>query len=65
MADAPPLPPLLMIPEAAEFLRVTERTVYRHLASGALPSVQFGRSRRIRREDLEAFIGTRAPAEVA
>lgn len=63
MADAPP--PLLTIPEAAEYLRAGIRTVARYVADEELPSVKIGRLRRIRREDLEEFVSKRSTEEVA
>jgi excisionase family DNA binding protein len=47
---------LLTVEEAAHELRVCRATVYALLQAGDLPSVQLGRSRRIRRADLEAYV---------
>jgi excisionase family DNA binding protein len=48
--------PVLLTPaEAAELLRVSERTVQRLVAQGAIPIVPVGRLRRIRREALERW----------
>jgi excisionase family DNA binding protein len=52
----------MMTPEevAAE-IRVTRRTVYEWLRSGKLLGLRAGRSWRVRREDLNAFLN-RGPA---
>ena len=42
--------------QVAERLQVTERTVYGWLRRGKLPALKLGRLRRIRPEDLEAFL---------
>ncbi len=44
---------LLTPEEAAQYLRVTERTVYRLLRCGDCPGVKVGRQWRIRKTDLE------------
>jgi excisionase family DNA binding protein len=49
---------LLGIPEAAKFLKVSERTVYRLIHKGELRSIQIGPSGqlRIRPSDLDDFL---------
>jgi excisionase family DNA binding protein len=47
---------LLTADEAAELLQIHRSTVYDMMNSGELATVHFGRSVRIRRIDLEAFI---------
>ena len=47
---------LLTIPEVAEHLRVSTRTVHRLIASKSLLACKVGRSVRIRRMDLERFL---------
>ncbi|WP_018639793.1 helix-turn-helix domain-containing protein [Parafrankia elaeagni] len=48
---------LLVTPtEAAEILAVSRSTVYELLAAGALESVRIGRSRRIPRAALDAYV---------
>lgn len=42
--------------EAAEVLRQSRSTVFAKMANGELPSVKIGRSRRITREALEAYV---------
>ena len=53
-----PLPAtlLLTVPEVAQHLRVSKRTVHRLIASRSLPVLRVGRSIRIRRDDLHAFL---------
>jgi excisionase family DNA binding protein len=53
---------LVDVSEAAEMLGVSSRQVERLVASGALPSVKVGASRRIRRSDLEAFVASLPPS---
>lgn len=57
-AGDPPAPRMLLsVAEVAAALGCGRDTVYRLLASGALPSVTVaGRLRRIRRDDLLAYI---------
>jgi excisionase family DNA binding protein len=47
---------VLTVPEAAAYLRVHEQTVYELLREGRLRGVKVGRSWRIHRTTLEAFI---------
>nr|WP_037574686.1 helix-turn-helix domain-containing protein [Phaeacidiphilus oryzae] len=54
---AAPIAPLLYTPvEAAEALRFGKSTVYELMATGELKFIKRGRSRRIRRTDLEEFV---------
>ncbi|MET9434086.1 helix-turn-helix domain-containing protein [Streptomyces sp. NPDC006551] len=46
---------LLTVDAAAQALSFGRSTVYELMAAGVLPYVKVGRSRRIRRTDLEAF----------
>ncbi|WP_406366156.1 helix-turn-helix domain-containing protein [Streptomyces sp. NBC_00645] len=53
---------LLYTPEAAaELLSFGRSTVYELMAEGLLKYVKRGRSRRIRRSDLEAFVNSLEP----
>ncbi len=47
---------LLTIDEVADVLRVSRSTIYRLLAERSLGFVSIGRRKRIRREQLEAFL---------
>jgi len=46
----------LTIPEAAEELNIGERSVWRLIKDGKLPTYHFGDSTRIKREDLDAYV---------
>ena len=50
------LPRLLSVWEVAEHLGVCTRTVRRHIAAGALPTVRIGRMIRIAESDLSAYL---------
>jgi excisionase family DNA binding protein len=49
---------LMTASEAAKFLMVTPRKVYRMMKDGEIPTVKFGGSVRIRQVDLENFISS-------
>jgi len=51
---------LLDIAAVAEYLGVSERTVYNHVRSGILPAFKVGRLWRVRVSDLEAWTGSAA-----
>jgi excisionase family DNA binding protein len=51
-----PLTRLLKISEAALYLAVSERSVWFLIKDGRLPSIHWGRTRRIDRDDIDAFI---------
>lgn len=53
---------LLTPNEVAERLRCGRTMVFSFLASGELPSLKLGKLRRVRPEDLEAFIERTAQA---
>ncbi|WP_425832250.1 helix-turn-helix domain-containing protein [Streptomyces fractus] len=56
-ALAAPVDKLLYKPEeAADVLSLGRSTVYELMAEGALKYIKLGRTRRIRRADLEAFV---------
>ena len=62
MLTLAPTDQLLYTPEeAATVLRFGRSTVYELMAEGALKYVKRGRSRRIRRSDLEAFVNALEP----
>lgn len=57
--DGDPLD-LLTVKQVAEFLKIEPESVYRLCSRGVLRSVKIGeRTRRIRRDDLDAFIEER------
>ncbi len=47
---------ILTIREVADYLKITERTLYRLVQDGKLPAFKVGNSWRFRREDLERWI---------
>ena len=47
---------LLKPAQVAAVLAVSERTIARLIASGALPTVRVETSRRVHRDDLEAYV---------
>ena len=47
---------ILTIREVADYLKVTERTLYRLVQDGKLPAFKVGNSWRLRREDSERWI---------
>ena len=49
-------PLLLTLDEVAEALRQSRQSVYRHIERGDLEAVKVGKSRRVPRESLEAFV---------
>ena len=49
-------PTLMKINEVAAYLSVSRATVYRFIHRDGLPYVHVGPRRRVRREDLEAWI---------
>ncbi|MFF3919531.1 helix-turn-helix domain-containing protein [Streptomyces sp. NPDC001852] len=59
--DAPTGRLLYTPKEAAEVLSYGRSTIYELMAEGALKYVKRGRSRRIRRSDLEAYVNSLEP----
>jgi len=57
-----PLPALLTIPQTAEHLQVSSKTIRRWIEVGDLIAHRFGRQWRISEPDLQAFIRTRREA---
>lgn len=49
---------LYRVPEVAEFLGVSKAKVYELIASGALPSVRLDGCRRVRADDLRAYVAS-------
>ncbi len=47
---------ILTVKEVAEYLQVTERTLYRLAQDGKIPAFKVGNSWRFRREDLDRWI---------
>jgi excisionase family DNA binding protein len=42
--------------EIAEILKISKALAYRLIANGEIPSVRFGRTVRVKQEDLESFL---------
>jgi excisionase family DNA binding protein len=51
---------LLMVREVAELMRVSNMTVYRLIKAGDLPAIRVGKNFRIRRSDVESYLGDRS-----
>ena len=51
---------LLMVREVAELMRVSNMTVYRLIKAGDLPAIRVGKNFRIRRSDVECYLGGRS-----
>ncbi|NNJ09777.1 helix-turn-helix domain-containing protein [Chloroflexales bacterium ZM16-3] len=56
MSVHPAQPPILTVAEVAQYLRVSETTIWRWCSSGKLPAFRIGRSWRVRQSDLEVLI---------
>lgn len=50
------MPQLLTVKQVREILNLSQPTCYRLMESGELPYVRFGKSRRVKREDVLALI---------
>ena len=48
--------PLLTVADISSRLHLSRSCCYALMQSGAIPTVRIGKSRRVRQEDLEAFI---------
>ena len=51
---------ILTAGEVAKILRISKAKVYRMMQLGEIPSVRFGRTSRVRHQDLDDFIQTHA-----
>jgi len=51
---------LLMVREVAELMRVSNMTVCRLIKAGDLPAIRVGKNFRIRRSDVESYLGDRS-----
>ena len=49
----------MTVKELAEMLGITVMTVYRWLKAGKLPHYNFGKTKRFRRAEVEAFLKSR------
>jgi len=49
---------IMTVPQVAAYLKMSKAAVYRMVAQGQIPHIRIGKSRRIRREQLEAWLKT-------
>lgn len=49
---------ILKASDVAQILRISKGLAYRMMQQGEIPAIQFGRTTRVRRKDLEEFIRT-------
>lgn len=54
---APDSEPILTVPEAARYLRISRAQAYRLAQDGGIPSFRVRKSVRVRRSDLDAWLG--------
>lgn len=57
--------PLITVEQAAEILGFAPNWIYTEAAAGRLPSYLFGRQRKFRASELEAFIQSHAQGKMA
>ena len=57
-ASPTPMHPLLTVPEVAELLRLSPRSIRRLIADGRLRVVRLGHAIRIRPQDVEALVAS-------
>jgi excisionase family DNA binding protein len=62
MPTRSPKTDILMIKDVAEYLKVTERTIYRLAAAKKIPAFKVGGSWRFSRADIEAWIREQSSA---
>ena len=62
MATRSPKTDILMIKDVAEYLKVTERTIYRLAAAKKIPAFKVGGSWRFSRADIERWIQQQSSA---
>jgi len=64
MATRSPKTDILMIKDVAEYLKVTERTIYRLAAAKKIPAFKVGGSWRFSRGDIDAWIRSQSTAAI-
>jgi excisionase family DNA binding protein len=62
MTETPPQDEILLYPEAAALLRISERTLRRHVADGTVPHVRLGGMVRFSRNALLELVVAGTPA---
>ena len=65
MATRSPNTDILMIRDVAEYLKVTERTIYRLAAAKKIPAFKVGGSWRFSRDDIDRWIAAQTAAQSA
>lgn len=60
MTLATPTDPILTVDEMARFLRISRAKAYSMTQSGEIPTFRMGRSVRVRRDRLEAWLEERS-----
>jgi excisionase family DNA binding protein len=65
MTTRSPKADILMIKEVAEYLKVTERTIYRLAAAKKIPAFKVGGSWRFSRADIGRWIQQQSSAEMS
>jgi excisionase family DNA binding protein len=65
MVTRAPKTDILMIKDVAEYLKVTERTIYRLAAAKKIPAFKVGGSWRFSRADIDKWIAAQTAAPLA
>jgi excisionase family DNA binding protein len=65
MATRSPKTDILMIKDVAEYLKVTDRTIYRLAAAKKIPAFKVGGSWRFSRSDIDRWIAAQTAAPSA
>ncbi|MDR5695686.1 MAG: helix-turn-helix domain-containing protein [Armatimonadota bacterium] len=63
MAMRDPYPEIMTVEQVAAYLQLSKMTVYKFIREGKLPAAKIGKSYRIRRSDVEAFLETAKQAQ--
>lgn len=51
-----PYPEIMTVEQVASYLQLSKMTVYKYIREGKLPAAKIGKSYRIQRSDVEAFL---------
>ncbi len=51
-----PLDEIMTVVQVADYLHLNKLTIYKYIHEGKLPAIRFGRTFRVRREDVHAFL---------
>lgn len=55
---------LLNVDEAADYLGISRASLYARMGKDGLPSVKVGRNRRLRPQDIDAWLTSRVTSQV-